>query len=85
MKTNRKFFNNHALTFNAKGVIAYLSTNAITTFEINDIMTVSPQSKDAISRILNELVASYYLIRTDTEAATDRNKTSRYTMSITQK
>lgn len=82
MISSTDFFNDNSLTFNAKGVIAYLIANHIRDFELMNIVNASPQGKDTILRMLNELVARGYVTKHDSENLANLANVTHYTISI---
>lgn len=82
MTSIKQFFNDNSITFNAKGIMAYLITNDISSFKLTDIIDASPQGKDTILRMLNELVARGYLIKQDSKTSTNLANITNYTITI---
>ena len=82
MKTLSQFYNDTAITFNGKGVIAYLLANNIIDFKLTDIINASPQGKDTILRMLNELVARGYLTKQDSKNSANLANITHYTITI---
>ena len=62
--------------------MAYLIANDITNFELSDIVDASPQGKDTMLRMLNELVARGYLTKQDSKTSANLANITHYTTAI---